>query len=418
MRKFFLLLAGLALLHTSFAQSERPRDWKGDLDYLARELPANHYNFFTLLSEGEFKEGIRSIQAVSDDLNDFQVALKTQQLIARFGDSHTLLNFTQLLDRKLMLPIQFAQMSDGLYILHTIREHEEILGSRLLSLNGVPIDTIINKLSTIFTVDNRAMVESRIPPFVPFLQILEYFGFAGEQAVELLFENSDGKRRSYSMKAAEMNRENIVTYQPDSIAFGIKNRSLFFTDFYYPEDKVYYLQYNKCWNRELEQEYGDPAKAMRMPSFKEFEEKAFRTLNTKPVEKILFDLRYNSGGNSAPGSAFIEKLSYFLKENPQIDIYVALGKETFSSAILNALDFKRLTQALFIGEETAGKPNHFGEIRSFQLPASKLQVQYSTKYFKNRDEEVKTLAPDIPVATNFSDFSRGIDPVLDYVRAQ
>jgi hypothetical protein len=97
---------------------------------------------------------------------------------------------------------------------------------------------------------------------------------------------------------------------------------------------------------------------------------------------------------------------------------VVLGRATFSSAILNAMDFKRLTNAIFVGEETSGKPNHFGEVKSFQLPTSKLSVNYSTKYFKMTDENVNTIAPDVKIEMSFSDFMKGVDPVYEWVKQQ
>ncbi|MDR1348005.1 MAG: hypothetical protein LBJ63_06190, partial [Prevotellaceae bacterium] len=108
----------------------------------------------------------------------------------------------------------------------------------------------------------------------------------------------------------------------------------------------------------------------------------------------------------------------FLEANPSIKTYVVLGRATFSSAILNAMDFKRLTNAIFVGEETSGKPNHFGEVKSFQLPTSKLSVNYSTKYFKMTDENVNTIAPDVKIEMSFSDFMKGVDPVYEWVKQQ
>lgn len=82
------------------------------------------------------------------------------------------------------------------------------------------------------------------------------------------------------------------------------------------------------------------------------------------------------------------------------------------------MDFKRLTNAVFVGEETAGKPNHFGEVRGFQLPASQLKVRYSTNYFKYTDENTNTIIPDIAIEMSFSDFMKGIDPVYEWVKKQ
>lgn len=58
-----------------------------------------------------------------------------------------------------------------------------------------------------------------------------------------------------------------------------------------------------------------------------------------------------------------------------------------------------------------------GEVRSFTLPTSGLQVQYSTKYFKNVDEEMNTLVPDVKISMTFDDFRQGIDPVYECIKA-
>ena len=158
--------------------------------------------------------------------------------------------------------------------------------------------------------------------------------------------------------------------------------------------------------------------AEKVPSFKEFEEKAFKTIENESVEKIIFDIRHNGGGSSLQGTEFIKRLARLLETNTNIKTYVVIGRATFSSAILNAMDFKRMTNAVFVGEETSGKLNHYGEVRNFQLPISKLSVNYSTKYFKVTDEDVNTIAPDVEIEVSFSDFIKGIDPVYEWIKQQ
>lgn len=412
------LLIGLIAFQTIYSQDEQHIDWKIDLDFLAKELPEKHYNLFTVKSKQEFLSDINAIKLNSEKMTDFQVTLRTQQLIAKMGDSHTALYFNQLLDKSQILPIHLFLTSAGFHILHTTPENKEILGSKLLSINKIPIQTIVDSLSTILTIDNQAVVKSRIPQFIPSIQILEYFGFTNQKEVELGLETSAGQMQNYTLKPSEMSRNNRVSYKPDAFAFCIKNEKAFFTDLYYPEEKIYYMLYNKCWSKEIELESGNKEKAELMPSFNDFEVKALNVLEQNSVNKIIFDLRFNTGGSSAQGTAFIEKLAKFLEKNPHVKTYVIIGRETFSSAILNAMDFKRLTKAIFVGEETSGKPNHFGEVRSFKLPTSKLSIGYSTKYFKKTDENINTLKPDISIEMSFSDFTKGIDPVYEWIKKQ
>ncbi len=418
MRSLSLLTIGLLLSILCNSQSLRKIDWSSDIDFLARELPQKHCNFFTVKSENEFLTGLNQIKSNSGRLTDLEVAIKVQQLIAGFGDSHTRINYGQLIDRNKILPLHLYWFSDGLFILYTTQENAAILGHQIVSVNGVPLKTICDSLSTLITVDNQAILKSSVPLLLPSVQLLEYFGFVKGHEIELELKDLNSKTKTYLIKPAEMNRQNRKMYQPDSLALCFKNERIFFTDYYQPADRIYYLQYNRCWSKELELQNGNPQNAENMPSFKEFEERVYQVLNSKPVDKVVFDMRFNGGGNSAQGTEFIEKFAKYLEKNPEMKIDVILGRSTFSSAILNAMDFKRLTNAVFIGEETAGKPNHFGEVKSFQLPGSGLRVEYSTKYFKRTDEKINTITPEIKLEPSFSDFSRGIDPAYEWVKRQ
>ena len=411
MKKLLLLLL-CTCMQAAFAQSGKI-DWKADLEFLTKELPEKHCNFFTARSKGEFVSGIEAIKAESERLTDFQVALKTQQLIARFGDSHTMLQFFQLIDQTQILPLGTLWVSDGLYITKTTPENKEILGLRIVAINDTPIATVIDSLSTLFTIDNQAIVKSIVPETVMSLQALEHFGFADSRQVKLML--SDGK----TQVVKPIHPDNaFVNFRPDSLAFATANRKVLFTSRYFPEDRIYYMLYNKCHSRELAAERGDAEAAQKLPSFEAFTRKAFETLNDKPVDKLIFDMRYNGGGNSSQGTEFVERLAQALKQHPQVAVYVVLGRDTFSSAILNAMDFKQLTNAVFVGEETAGKPNHFGEVRSFQLPSSKVLVNYSTKYFTRSEKEIETIEPDMSIEMSFADFKKGVDPVFEWIKAQ
>lgn len=418
MKNIILFVIGIFFFQFTSAQDSTQVDWKSDLDFLKKELPQKHFKFFAIRSENDFSKGIDAIKAESKNLTNFQIALRTQQLIAKFGDSHTMLNPTPLFDQNQLLPLGFMWANDKLYVLHTAQEYKQLLGSQVTKINKIPVATIIDSISTLLTVDNRAVQKSQVPNFIPSVQVLEYFGFTKEKEVSVEFLTSANKLMNCRVKPMLITPNNKVSFQPDSLSFGLKNMKHLFTDSYFPQDKIYYILYNKCISKEVMLSYGNKEQAETLPSFEEFGQKILDVLKKEPVSKIIFDLRNNGGGSSAQGTALIEKIAAFLKENPKVKTYVVIGRNTFSSAILNAMDFKRLTNAMFVGEETAGKPNHFGEVRSFELPSSKLQVYYSTKYFKNVDQDVNTLTPDVYLETSFADFSKGIDPVYEWVKKQ
>jgi C-terminal processing protease CtpA/Prc len=95
-----------------------------------------------------------------------------------------------------------------------------------------------------------------------------------------------------------------------------------------------------------------------------------------------------------------------------------IGRKTFSSAIINTINFKQYTKAILIGEETGGKPNHYGEVRNFRLPSSQLPVNYSTKYFTYTKVDLNTIKPDVSIELSFDDYKKGIDPVYEWIVEQ
>lgn len=418
MKRSSLLLIGLLLLIPCKSQTLSQIDWKSDLDFLARELPQKHVGLFTIRTQKEFEEGLEQIKLNSDTTSDLGVAIKLQQLIAGFGDSHSFVNYNQFIDPNQLLPFQLYEFSDGLYILKTTSEYKELLGRQLISINGIPVQKIADSLSTLITRDNASIIKNRLPNLFSSKPLLEHFGFVKQTDISLTSKDSTGQMKTILMKPEVMDKFNNVVFQQVSIPICNKNQNAFFNEYYQPVEKIYYLQYNKCWSKELELDLGNAQKAENMPSFKTYEKKVFETLMKETVEKIVFDMRYNSGGNSLQGKQFIEKLAQYLEVNPKIKVYVIIGRKTFSSAILNAMDFKRLTKAVFVGEETSGKPNHFGEVKNFQLPSSQLQINYSTKYFKRTDESLHAIIPDVNIETSFSDYARGIDPVYEWIKTQ
>ena len=71
--------------------------------------------------------------------------------------------------------------------------------------------------------------------------------------------------------------------------------------------------------------------------------------------------------------------------------------------------------AILIGEETSGSPNHFGEVKTLTLPNTHIQVKYSTKYFELINSDSKTIVPDVKLEPSIEDFLAGRDPILEYI---
>ncbi len=172
------------------------------------------------------------------------------------------------------------------------------------------------------------------------------------------------------------------------------------------EPDVVYVQYNRCQN----------AAADPMSSFAK---RVFDDIDRRVPKAVIVDLRGNGGGDSSVLDPLLQGLRSrsFLAQSGRL--FAFIGNATFSSALMNAISLKREQGAVLVGEPTGGKPNGYGETRTFNLPNSGLPVTYSTKLFRSwPDGDPESLFPDVAAAISSSDYREGRDPAMDVVAAR
>lgn len=386
--------------------------WTEDIKYLQNNLTNKHYNLFALRSEEDFTKDLNNIIAKSDKLSDFQIALKLQQALAKQGDTHTNLSLRKFINKNEILPLGSYFFGNDLYVTLTNSENKELLGGKILAINDFDIKTVTDSLSTLFPNENSGIFRNRIPEILPFNQALKNFGFSKTDALKIKYEK-DGKISEKIITPSVITKESRVKISPKTLTFAQENKRKYFEKKYFDQEKILYVLYNVCTTNEKRD-----SSSVNPLTFGEFEDSVFKLIKDNKVDKFIFDMRYNGGGSSKQGTDFIKKLAENKEINKKGHLFVVLGRDTFSSAILNASDFQEETKAIFVGEETSGKPNHYGEIQSFELPNSKLKLTYSTFYFiRNKKKNVNTIKPDYPIEKSFEDYVNGIDPVFEFIKS-
>ena len=411
------ILLSLCLILSSFmlgAQTEDEIDWDYEIDLLGRELAEKHPNLFISMDSAFFFCEMRKVAAEAPGKSHFYIAVKLQQILAQMGDAHTLVNYHFHVDKSLILPIESYWFRDGIYITQTDREYEALLGKKLSAINGIPLAVIVDSLSTLLVNDNPSLIKYHVPRMLTWSQLLSFFGFSDMKKVNVHVINEAGEEEQVSVHLPASLGE-MVEIEGEVLPLGWQDPKAYFREQYFEGDKIYYIQYNRCWSREVEEDYGSGATALFMPSFKEFEKRVFQVLRKKEVDKLIFDLRFNSGGHPDQGSLFAEDL-HKAKLKGKGQFYLWVGRKTQAEALVNALDFMRGKDVVVVGEESGGRPNHFGAVRRFVLPESGLIVSHSTRYFQLLEDDPASLVPEVEASISFQEYLEGVDPALEAVR--
>jgi hypothetical protein len=258
-------------------------------------------------------------------------------------------------------------------------------------------------LAAVIPHENKAQLKVRGPNYMAIPQVLAALGLADSpDTVKLDIDTlgevpivplpMDSSVKWISMLDTLLCDIPLYLRQPDSYYWFDTLR----------DSSVVYVKYSACTE-------------MRDRSFASFTSDLFDVIDSQPPDKLIIDIRSNGGGSSAIAQPLIAGIGMRPSINREGHLFVIIGRETFSSAILNAISFRSETSAILVGEATGGKPNHFGEIRFFTLPNSRVPITYSTKYFRMAAEDTPSLFPDIEVGTSFSDLMGCRDPVLEAI---
>ena len=393
--------------------------WKEDIDYLVRTLERRHPNMYWKIDREVFSEAVAELKEDISELTDTEMYFRTRQLVALVRDSHTKVVADESLENPdAVLPIRMAWLEGGLYVVAAEGSASRAVGKRVLALGDTPVDTAVELANTLVSAENqywpkRYSADLLINPHVlRFLKIME-----GD---DLTITVQDGQETVESFRLEIKPPWEVDDWvrldQEAKTPLYIKYGYIYWYE-YLPDEKVLYFQYNECSQRDRRRATG-----FASLSFTRVSREVLRILRERDVEKFIFDLRKNEGGNSSVAEDFIRHIIHMEHINQEGKLFVIIGNRTFSSAVWNAMHLKGTTHALFFGEPTGGRPDGYGLSPRLRLPNSGLSFTCSTTLFrltKRYDVEElvgsDTMPPDFLIVPTVEDYAAGRDPVLEAI---
>jgi hypothetical protein len=379
-----------------------PEAWKRDLDFLAGELPQRHINLFFQLKRADWDAQVERLAEALPRMSGSEVRVALTQLVASVGNAHT---SVRAFPDSPVFPIRFGPFAEGLYVVAATAEHAQAIGARLTGIGAFDIDAVLRRLSPLIPHENVLVLQADLPALLQTAGVLRGTGLAPATGPAAFHFEKDGRQFALEMEPLPPNQQGPLTARPESATYEIplylSDRQTLYWFRYLEEPRALYIQYNSC-------------KEMKTLSFADFTRQAMEAAGQHEVDKVIVDLRHNGGGNSA----VIDPLIAALDKRPQLrrqgHLFVLTSVATFSSGLMNTLTLQRKFHAVVAGQTSSQSLNSYGDVRSFKLPNSGLDVWYCTKYFKLAPGR-ELLEPDLPVPLTAADYFSGRDAVLEAV---
>lgn len=376
--------------------------WREDLRFLAAELPKKHKNAFHRISREQFEKMVADLDAKIPTLSDEEIVLGMTRIVAHIGDGHTGLGWGWAFPR---VPMNLFWFGKELRVVKISKDHLRANGARLVKIGGVAIEKIYEQSREYISqgeseqfVLNSSGYLFTYPVFLKTIGLTKVDDEAVYEFVDL-----KGKKFSLLMKALPRSEETdwIVPFKTAPLYLQKAGEPFFFE--YLKEAKTVYVNFK--WYP-------------RRAQFAKFSKELFEFIDRSEVEKIVFDLRQNGGGDFTRGRDYFIKP---LKERPKFlergRLFVIAGRVTYSAGMANTADFRNDLKAIVVGEPTGARPVGYQENRGFSLPNSHLPVSYSIEFYKFSAADTPGILPDKLIAPDWQSFLAGRDAALEWILA-
>jgi hypothetical protein len=376
--------------------------WRQDVEWLVGELPRRHVEPFAGQPREVFLEQAAALAEAVPERSDDELVVGLWRLVAGLGDGHTRVGWPVGERAFGILPILLGWFEEGLIVAGAGPGHEPLLGRRVVAIGGHPTAEVLADAAELIPIENESSRRDQVPPLLTVPEILHALGFAdGPGGALFTLEDADGELESVRLERVSDDGE--ITWSWGRVGGPPRRRTDEGLPYWFevlPESDAVLLSYNQCVEDE------------RLP-VAELVERLLDESTRLSLRHLVVDLRRNGGGSSRVLRPLLEALERHRDRLAPDRLVVLVGRGTYSSALMNAVQMKQQHGALLVGEPTGGRPNHHGEVRAFELPNSGLAVHYSTKTFRQVDGDPPSLVPDVVVPVRYADWSVAHDAALE-----
>ncbi|MBN2320758.1 MAG: hypothetical protein JXR49_16890 [Acidobacteria bacterium] len=372
----------------------REEHWYQDIDHLAHNLPLLHADAYQNQSGDAFAEKIEALKMRVPDLEDHEIVAGIMHTVASLQDTHTSC-WRPLLGMK-RFPLQLRWFGNELYVVGTDATATRALGLRLVSVGTTELKEAAERVSVYLPHGNRWDKLEHEAALVVVSDLLHASGILDDRnRGRFTFMKSDGDTLTLDLKASLW----IEWVSDVPTPLYRKSPDEYFWMKHLEDTSILWIRINICADAE---------------DFDEFTKDAMALIDYGLVDTIVIDWRGNSGGNSLVFRPMHEGLRKRAKEK-RLRLYGVIDHGTYSSALMNALQFKLELPATLLGEPTGDDPGNQSDVQSFVLPNSKLTVQYSTSFFDPNEGGKDALMPDILLSPSLDDCLSGRDPIYEAI---
>ena len=373
---------------------EPSRDvWADDLHTIDLTVRLSHPSPFAIHSEAEWESRLAEVSAQIRTASPNEQITLVASLLGLLDTHSAFVTVPGGWHYYGLLPYRFA---DGWFIVRARAEH--LVGDRLVSIGGTPIDDVERILEPLIPHDNGNGLLEGLVWVIESVEFLNGAGIVADPAHPAFeLEKPDGTRLTVDppvLDEATFPGELFPTgWLQGAAPEAVARRGERIWTRLDEANRVFLISVN---------DYGDMAAAGAAMT---------AALDAGQADRVVLDMRYLQGGNG--DIAIVETLRDDPRVNRPGGLIALIGRENVSAGTQVVAFLEAETEALLVGESTPARADNFRcQCMDVTLEHSGFVISVPTYWGRTGDDRPE-IAPDIPLALSSTDFFAGRDPVLD-----
>ncbi|MEO1031240.1 MAG: hypothetical protein AAFX55_07530 [Bacteroidota bacterium] len=414
--KTYLNILSLFVVFQAFTQNTISTSaWQEDILYLQSTVHKKFPFLFKKITAEDFDKAVDELYNNVPNLETHEIRVGLSRLVSMFQYGHTQIPYGQVA-KVGILPINLYLFSDGLYIEGVHKSHKTVLGAKVVKIGGTPIAKALELIRPVAPVENDQYFKAYGLRFLLSPEVLHAQGVIKElsNTVTLMLEK-EGQRFTYDFPTIPIKdkprafnftlpTEHWITVRDTSITpLYLKHLDSKYYYFEYLEyEKVLYVRQSSVFNHETE-------------TLKDFYKRLFDFIDNNPIDKLIYDVRLNGGGNNYNNLDLIKGLMARPQINTKGKFFFIIGRDTFSACQNLTNEITTYTEAILVGEPTAENVNFYGDASPVQLPNSGIKAYLSFAWWQDKPqwENMDATVPHIASEMSYKDYINNVDPVLE-----
>lgn len=382
----------------------RDEGWRRDIDLLHDEVKRVNPDYRDVPFPAELTRRYEALKRDVPRLSDEEIFMGMGRMLAVLHQGHVALWGPR---GNRFLPVRFYAFPEGVFIVEADSAYRGLEGARVVSVGPLPTDTALRRMSEARSVDGDMQHLWGVSTLAETAWLKGVGATQRTDSVRLTVQKPGEPARTVTLPtrdSARAGRQDRLVAPPGVAAPAfLRNLQQVFWHEPVPARDALYVQVNNLVDAPGE-------------TLEQYGRRLWTVVDTTHAHHLVLDLRHNNGGTTQLYGELLRTLVAYGRVSGR-QVWVLIGRRTFSAAGNFVTDLERLTDPVFVGEASSECCNLYGDPVSVTLPYSGVQGELTAVKWQlsTPGDRRREMSPGVPVQLTAAAYFAGQDPALEAI---